>query len=64
MATDVTNTDNYKALPSGAGSLQEAVDTALAAIVAAYAKNVADGTTYEDNLYAVFKEQIEQQEVA
>ena len=56
-------TDNYVGLPSGVGSVQELTDTALAAIAAVYAKNIADGTAFQDNVATVFKEATEQQVV-
>ena len=63
MASDYTNTDNYNKLPSGLGSQQELVDTAIAAIIACFAKNVADATVNQDNITMIFKEVIENQAV-
>ena len=61
MASDYTNTDNYSNLPSGAGSQQELVDTAIAAIIACFAKNVTDTTSNQDNITMIFREVIENQ---
>lgn len=60
----IKGTDNYTGLPSGAGSVQELTDTAMTAVAAVFAKNVADGTAFNDNIYMVFKEMIEQEVAA
>lgn len=56
--------DDYKALPIGAGSLGEAVDSAMLTISAAFAKNVSDGTKYQDNISGLLREMVDQQVVS
>ncbi len=61
MATDITQTDNYKGLASANQTL---VDTAVAAITAAYAGALGEDDKTQDNMYMIFKEIIEQQETS
>ncbi len=63
MASDYTKTDNYQGLPAGAGSQQELVDAAIAAIILCFAKNLSDKGDTQDNITMVLKEVIENQPV-
>lgn len=58
---DIELRDDYIGLPSGVGSVQELLDTALAAIAAVFAKNKADATGFQDNVCSLIAEANNQQ---